>query len=97
VLAVAQKAQEPIPPQATGTATPESSGTLGQRPSDVKPNPDARTVTLAVTEDQAQLLALVQSQGSLALSLRSFGDRAIVNPPETDLKQYGAVASTPSP
>jgi len=102
VLAVAQKAQEPIPPAAETTpdgqaATPVASGTLGERPSDVKPNPSARTVTLAVTQDQAQLLALVQAQGDLALSLRSFGDRATGTPAETDLTQYGAVRKTPSP
>jgi len=102
VLAVAQKAQEPIPPAADTTpdgqaATPVASGTLGERPSDVKPNPGARTVTLAVTQDQAQLLALVQAQGDLALSLRSFGDRATGTPAETDLTQYGAVRKTPSP
>ena len=73
------------------------SGTLGERPEDVKPNPSARTVTLAVTPDQAQLLALVQSKGALALSLRSFGDRAPVAPPETNLIPYGAVPKTPSP
>jgi len=102
VLAVAQKAQEPIPPAAETTpdgqaATPVASGTLGERPEDVKPNPGARTVTLAVTQDQAQLLALVQAQGDLALSLRSFGDRATGTPAETDLTQYGAVRKTPSP
>jgi pilus assembly protein CpaB len=97
VLAVAQKAQEAIPPAANQTATPEPSGTLGERPSDVKPNPSARTVTLAVTQDQAQLLALVQSKGDLALSLRSFGDRATGTTAETDLTQYGAVRKTPSP
>jgi pilus assembly protein CpaB len=102
VLAVAQKAQEPIPPAADTTpdgqaATPVASGTLGERPEDVKPNPSARTVTLAVTQDQAQLLALVQAQGDLALSLRSFGDRATGTPAETDLTQYGAVRKTPSP
>jgi pilus assembly protein CpaB len=98
VLAVAQEAQEPIPPvQATQTATPVPSGTLGERPSDVKPNPSARTVTLAVTQDQAQLLALVQAQGDLALSLRAYGDRAPVSPTETNLLPYGAVAKTPSP
>ena len=97
VLAVAQEAQEPIPPAADTTATPVASGTLGERPEDVKPNPKARTVTLAVTQDQAQLLALVQAQGDLALSLRSFGDRATGTPAETDLTQYGAVRKTPSP
>jgi pilus assembly protein CpaB len=97
VLAVAQEAQEPIPPAAVTTATPEPSDTLGERPEDVKPNPRARTVTLAVTQDQAQLLALVQAQGQLALSLRSYGDRAIGTPAETDLTQYGAIRKTPSP
>jgi pilus assembly protein CpaB len=97
VLAVAQNAQEAIPPQTSATATPDTSGTLGERPSDAKPNPDARTVTLAVTEEQAQLLALAQSSGTLALSLRSFGDRATVTPPETNLVPYGAIAKTPSP
>jgi Flp pilus assembly protein CpaB len=63
----------------------------------VKANPGARTVTLAVTQEQAQLLALVQAKGELALSLRSFGDKAPVAPPETDLIPYGAVRKTPSP
>jgi pilus assembly protein CpaB len=97
VLAVAQKAQEPIPPVATTTATPVASGTLGERPSDVKANPSAKTVTLAVTQDQAQLLALVQSKGNLALSLRSFGDRATGTPAETDLTQYGAIRKNLTP
>jgi pilus assembly protein CpaB len=99
VLAVAQEAQEPIPAaRPTGTVTPSAvSGTLGERPEDVKANPSARTVTLAVTQEQAQLLALVQAKGDLALSLRSFGDKAPVAPPETDLIPYGAVRKTPSP
>jgi pilus assembly protein CpaB len=95
VLAVAQEAQEPIPPGADLTATPEASGTLGERPSDVKPNPSARTVTLAVTPEQAQLLALVQTQGDLALTLRSFGDSAPVSPPESNLIPYGGVVVVP--
>jgi len=99
VLAVAQEAQQPIPAaRPTGTVTPSAvTGTLGDRPEDVKANPGARTVTLAVTQEQAQLLALVQAKGELALSLRSFGDKAPVAPPETDLIPYGAVRKTPSP
>ncbi len=99
VLAVAQTAQEPIPAaRPTGTPTPSAvTGTLGERPEDVQANPKARTVTLAVTPEQAQLLALVQSKGELALALRSFGDKAPVSPPETDLVPYGAVRKTPSP
>jgi len=99
VLAVAQEAQEAIPAaRPTGTVTPSAvTGTLGERPADVEANPKARTVTLAVTQEQAQLLALVQAKGELALSLRSFGDKAPVAPPETDLIPYGAVRKTPSP
>jgi len=63
----------------------------------VEANPKARTVTLAVTQGQAQLLALVQAKGDLALSLRSFGDKEPVTLPETDLIPYGAVRKTPSP
>jgi len=96
VLAVAQNAQEPIPPSADLTATPAPSGTLGERPSDVKPNPGARTVTLAVTPEQAQLLALVYTDGEMALSLRSFGDREPVSPPESNLMPYGAVLQVPT-
>jgi len=96
VLAVAQTAQEPIPAaQAQGTATP--AGILGERPENLKPNPGARTVTLTVTQEQAQLLALVQSQGELALSLRSFGDKEPVAPPETNLIPYGAAPMIPPP
>jgi pilus assembly protein CpaB len=99
VLAVAQTAQEPIPAaRPTGTATPSAvSGTLGERPEDLKANPEARTVTLAVTPEQAQLLALVHIQGEVALSLRSFGDKALALPPETNLVPYGAVPQAPSP
>jgi pilus assembly protein CpaB len=99
VLAVAQAAQEPIPAaRTTGTPTPSAaSGTLGERPEDVKANPWARTVTLTVTQEQAQLLALVQSQGELALSLRSFGDKEPVAPPETNLIPYGAAPMIPPP
>jgi len=99
VLAVAQEAQEAIPAaRPTATATPSAvTGTLGERPEDVEANPKARTVTLAVTQGQAQLLALVQAKGDLALTLRNFGDKAQVSPPETDLIPYGAVRKTLSP
>jgi pilus assembly protein CpaB len=99
VLAVAQEAQEAIPAaRPTRTPTPSAvSGTLGERPEDVAANPKARTVTLAVTQGQAQLLALVQAKGELALTLRNFGDKAQVSPPETDLIPYGAVRKTLSP
>jgi pilus assembly protein CpaB len=94
VLAVAQEAQEPIPPVAAETATAVPSGTSGERPEDLKPNPGARTVTLAVTPEQAQLLALVQTQGELALSLRSYGDTESAEPAESNLIPYGGVVES---
>jgi Flp pilus assembly protein CpaB len=105
VLAVAQESQESIPAPtseeaAQATATPESDGTaeeaaskgasLGTRPEDVEPNPKARTVTLAVTQEQAQLLALTQARGDLALALRAYGDSADVTLNETTLIPMGA-------
>jgi pilus assembly protein CpaB len=100
VLAVAQESQESIPApasEAEATPTPEPGGageeaasTLGTRPEDVKPNPKARTVTLAVTPEQAQLLALTQAKGDLALALRPFADAAQVSLNETTLVPMGA-------
>jgi pilus assembly protein CpaB len=98
VLAVAQESQESIPAPASegAEATPEADGaagepaSLGTRPEDVEPNPKARTVTLAVTPEQAQLLALTQARGELVLALRPFGDAAEVTLDETTLIPMGA-------
>ena len=103
VLAVAQTAQEAIPPQATvegedeaeadgaaaGTEEVAATRGLGLRPEDAEANPKARTVTLAVTPQQAQLLALTQARGKLALSLRSYGDEAEVQLGESTLAPWG--------
>jgi len=99
VLAVAQAAQEAIPPAATDEAEEEAEAdgteevaatrSLGLRPEDVEANPSARTVTLAVTPEQAQLLALTQARGELALSLRSYGDEAEVQLGESTLAPWG--------
>lgn len=112
VLAVAQEAQEAIPPpttdeageeeadEAEADATPEVAvrTTLGARPEDVEVNPSARTVTLAVTPAQAQLLALVQHRGELVLSLRGYGDEVEVPLDESTLSPWGGVPrSTPGP
>lgn len=101
VLAVAQAAQEAIPPSATDQAgeetdaTPEAAAreTLGLRPEDVEANPNARTVTLLVTPEQAQLLALAQARGQLALALRRYGDEAEVPLEDSTLSPWG----TPQP
>jgi pilus assembly protein CpaB len=89
VLAVAQSAQEPVPPAdeeaAAQAETDGASTTSGQLPEDAAPQPSARTVTLALTPEQVQLLALVQEEGSIYLSLRHFGDNAQPKLPVIDL------------
>lgn len=94
ILAVAQEAQQPVPAASDSQATPvngqPAQGLQGQRPSDVKRQPDARSVTLAVTPDQAQLLAALQSQDSVDiwLSLRPADDKSNVPIGETNLSQF---------
>jgi len=74
VIAVAQEAQEPVP-AASSAEQPDASGLTGQRPDDAERQPEARSVTLSVSADEAQLLALVQERGgAIWLSLRGAGD-----------------------
>lgn len=80
VLSVAQEAQEPVPP-ATDAATTDGAGPAadagprGRRADDAERQPDARSVTLAVSPQDAQLLAFVQERGgAIWLSLRGAGD-----------------------
>jgi pilus assembly protein CpaB len=77
VLAVAQETQKPVTrldkdgnPIETDTAGDE----LATRPDDLEANEDARTVTLAVSPEDAPLLALAQEEGKVWLALRGIGD-----------------------
>lgn len=94
VLAVAQEAQVPVP--AAGEALNQDgsaaagTGIRGRRANDATRQPDARTVTLAVTPEQAQLLALAPANGTLWLSLRPFGDRTRESVGESNLVPFGA-------
>ena len=79
VLGVAQEALEPVPATAIvgdSDASRSEAGILGQRSDEVERQPRARSVTLAVTPDQVQLLAGLQSQDNVALwlSLRPLDD-----------------------
>lgn len=87
VLAVAQEAQEPVP--ASSDAGDGTGGIQGQRPQEVERQPGARTVTVAVTPQEAQLLALLQAQGGsggndvkILLALRPGGDTGTESIPE---------------
>lgn len=79
VLSVGQEAQEPVPAAAgasEGAVVGEE--VRARRPEDVERQPEARTVTLAVTPAEAQLLALAQENGRLWLALRPFDDSEIL-------------------
>lgn len=65
VLAVAQQTTRPM----DGSRDP---ATL--RPEAAEAQPEARSVTLAVDPQQAQLLFMASQRGTLGLALRSFGD-----------------------
>jgi len=74
VIAVAQEAQQPVP-AANDAEEPGATGLRGQRPDDAERQPEARSITLSVSADEAQLLALVQERGGVIwLSLRAAGD-----------------------
>ena len=96
VLAVAQKTQEALPrAEAVDGAEPGTDASSGQRPADAEPQPDARTVTLALTPEQAQLLALIQDKGKIWLSLRPFGEDATVTLTESTLYTVVEPAKAP--
>ncbi len=97
VVSVAQEALEPAPAagaqaeedQAQEGAQPAPS-TEGVIPPDVENQPSARQVVLAVTPQDAALLALVQQNATLYVSLRRQGDDAPVGgPTEVDLLPLG--------
>jgi len=90
VLAVGEEAQEPIPPPAAASAT-ATPGTvrLGQAPGDAEPQPDAETVTVAVTPEQAQLVALTAEKAKLWLALRPRAEEPNPVLGETNLSAFG--------
>ena len=95
VLSVAQEAVEPIPVMSavTGVGEEEAAaggGLRGQRSDEVERQPGARSVTLAVTPEQAQLLANLQAQDDVEiwLALRPVDDNAIPELNETNLLEF---------
>ncbi|HXF50535.1 MAG TPA: Flp pilus assembly protein CpaB [Dehalococcoidia bacterium] len=98
VVSVAQEALEPAPAagaaegeqQEEGEAAQPAPNTEGVLPPDVENQPSARQVVLAVTPQDAALLALVQQNATLYVSLRRQGDDApIPGPTEVDLLPLG--------
>jgi pilus assembly protein CpaB len=78
VLAVAQTIVDAAP-EAAGTPVSEATPVAAEsgqrsRATEADPNPDAVTVTLAVTLADAQKIFLAEENGVLRLALRPFGD-----------------------
>ncbi len=97
VLGVAQEALEPVPANladADSTANDGETGIVGQRSDEVERQPRARSVTLAVTPDQVQLLAGLQSQDDveLWLSLRPLDDNDSGPQGVLSAEQFGLVS-----
>jgi pilus assembly protein CpaB len=88
VLAVSTTIVDVVP-QSTSSAN-GSNPDSGQRArnTEAKPDPEAKTVTLALTPEQAQKLYLAESNGRIRLAVRPFGDneeKPIDTMIETDL------------
>lgn len=93
VLAVAQVAQEAVPPaiEEEGEEASATSTGLGVRPLEAEPQPSARTVTLAVSPEDAQILALVEQNATLWLSLRAYDDDETPRITDSDLLPLGVL------
>ena len=97
VLGVAQEALEPVPATANvgdSDASESEAGILGQRSDEVERQPRARSITLAVTPDQVQLLAGLQTEDNidLWLSLRPLDDDASGPQGTLSAEQFGLVS-----
>jgi pilus assembly protein CpaB len=98
VLAFAQEAVASSPlKDAQGTPIVATAVAGDVRREDLKPNPGARTVTLALTPQQVQTMAGLQDTGKLQLALRRLGDGSdhVVAP--TFLNTLGFLPPTPRP
>jgi len=98
VLSVAQMAQEPLPAPASGEEESQlGDGVRGQRPEELERQPEARSVTLGVSPDQAQFLAALQTQDGVEiwLSLRPVDDDADVPLDATNLLHFHSPLSEP--
>jgi pilus assembly protein CpaB len=81
VLAVAQTIVD-TPPESTTADNPDQAAAATSqraRNTEASPNPDASTVTLAVTLDDAQKIFVAEENGVLRLAVRPYGDDKIEN------------------
>jgi pilus assembly protein CpaB len=88
VLAVADVQLEPVAQldrDGNVIQAEDSEGVLSESPDDVDAQPEATSVTLALTPGDTLLVALAQEEGSLWLSVRPHGDDSRVDEPARTL------------
>ena len=99
VLAVAQEPVEAVASvNAEGTPVPQLDRAVGNtaiRPDDVEPNPDAGSVTLALTPQDVQLLAAARARGTLVLALRPLGEEGTIESQPFYFDQFGPLPALP--
>jgi pilus assembly protein CpaB len=89
VLSVAQEAQKAVArfdSKGNPIQTDNAAGEIASRPSDTSADPKAKSVTLAVSPDEAARLALASQSYSIYLSLRGTGDNSTIDNP-SELQQ----------
>ena len=74
VLAIEQTLEELAPAAQSEEGAPESTTSERVRISNAEPLPEAITVTLLLTTEQARLIFCSELSGTLRLTVRSFGD-----------------------
>jgi Flp pilus assembly protein CpaB len=89
VLSVAQEAQEPVAQgESSSTADEQQSEDYisGEIPDDVEEQPDASTITVALSSQQVQFLVEKQQHAKrIWASVRPFGDRSTVDLPVSEI------------
>ncbi len=81
VLAIEQILEELAPAAQSEEGAPESAANERVRSSDAEPLPEAATVTLLLTTEQARLIFCAELSGSLRLTVRAFGDASLTGIP----------------
>ena len=96
VLAVAQASVDVAPAASSTDGETTTDGetadpdTARVRPDEVEPNPDAGSVTVHLTPQDAQLLAAARAEGEIFLELRALGDAAVQEVTQTCFDTFGS-------
>ena len=99
VMAVAQKSvQAASGVDAKGTPVPQTGSAVGvtsSRASDVKPDPSAGNVTVALSREDGQLLVAARANGEITLTLQPLNIEPGPVPPPTYYDEFGPLTGLP--